>query len=59
MYNRTVSFTMFLSMSPVVIIMTVDLCSQIILQKSAIVNGSGPCVAMYALACPLYPCAKQ
>jgi hypothetical protein len=44
-YKRTLP----LSVHWVSIIMILALCSQIILQKSFIVDVSGPCVAMYSL----------
>jgi hypothetical protein len=45
LYKRTLP----LSVHWVSIIMILAFCSQIILQKSFIVDVSGPCVAMYSL----------
>ena len=54
--NQTL--TLFLSTHCVAMTITCVFCSHIILQKSSVVPGRGPCVAMYARGC-LCPCSKD
>ena len=54
----TNELTRFTSTHCVAMTITKVFCSHIILQKSSVVPGNGPCVAMYARGW-LYPCAKE